>query len=146
MTRLIESTAEARPETAQTLHARIQAMAKKFRDEVARANASDDKSPYDDDNIEAAFVLLEQLTKAPPPGLARRRLAKVLTSVQAMAGSARKWRACAMRPAKPAAERASPGHRSSIESVGAAGSDRGHAEDKCHRRRGSSPLIEPTAS
>jgi hypothetical protein len=56
----------AHPEAARNLRPRVQAMAKKFRDEVTRAEASDDKSPYDEDNIEDAFVLLEQLTKAVP--------------------------------------------------------------------------------
>lgn len=58
--------AQLASEARRHLHAHVQAMAQKFRDEVAQADAHDDKSPFDENNIEAAFVLLEQLTKAVP--------------------------------------------------------------------------------
>lgn len=48
------------PEETRELHARVQAMVKKFRGDCA-LRAFDDKSPYDDNNLEDAFVLLEQL-------------------------------------------------------------------------------------
>jgi hypothetical protein len=56
---------EVTPGIAQNLRARVQLMAKKFRDEVAQADDADDKSPFDEANIETAFVLLEQLTAVP---------------------------------------------------------------------------------